>query len=142
MDAFDVGIPAIRLGQYLTRSHVNFSVQHHPKAITAREVAASEHVPAEEFAKSVVVVADARPYLLVIPASEHLELEGLGQRLGLGDTVVQLADETEIARLFPDCAVGAAPPLGNCYGMPVYVDSALAKHDSIVFNAGTHTETM
>ena len=42
-------------------------------------------------------------------------------RLTLGLTHARLAAEEEIARLFPDCEMGAMPPLGNLYGMPVNV---------------------
>jgi Ala-tRNA(Pro) deacylase len=34
------------------------------------------------------------------------------------------------------------PPLGNLYGLPVIADKALAADDEIVFNAGTHTESI
>jgi Ala-tRNA(Pro) deacylase len=56
--------------------------------------------------------------------------------------VVRLAHEAEFDPLFPDCEVGAMPPFGNLYGLPVYVDSDLAKEPTIVFQAGTHRQTM
>ena len=34
------------------------------------------------------------------------------------------------------------PPFGNLYDVPVYVDKALAEDDEIVFQAGTHTDTI
>ena len=34
------------------------------------------------------------------------------------------------------------PPLGNLCGLPVYVDGALACHDMISFNAGTHRDSV
>ena len=34
------------------------------------------------------------------------------------------------------------PPFGNLYDLPVYVDVSLTEDPSIVFQAGTHTETM
>ncbi len=44
----------------------------------------------------------------------------------------------EVAR----CDVGAMPPFGNLYGMPVYVDRTLAEEDEIVFQAGRHDQTI
>ena len=55
---------------------------------------------------------------------------------------MRLATETEIARLFPDCELGAMPPLGNLRGLPVYVDASLASQDIIAFNAGTHRDSV
>jgi Ala-tRNA(Pro) deacylase len=42
--------------------------------------------------------------------------------------------------MFPDCEVGAMPPLGNLYDLKVYVDKSLAADEQIAFNAGTHAE--
>jgi Ala-tRNA(Pro) deacylase len=33
-------------------------------------------------------------------------------------------------------------PFGNLYGVPVYVEETLAEDETIVFRAGTHTDTM
>jgi Ala-tRNA(Pro) deacylase len=55
---------------------------------------------------------------------------------------VRLAGEYEFQHAFPDCDLGAMPPFGNLYGIPVYVDRALADEETIVFNAGTHTDTI
>jgi Ala-tRNA(Pro) deacylase len=53
---------------------------------------------------------------------------------------VHLASEADFRDRFPDCEVGAMPPFGNLYGMPVFVAESLAEDDEIAFNAGTHTE--
>ena len=47
-----------------------------------------------------------------------------------------------MARLFPDCEVGAMPPFGNLYGMSVYVDACLPQAKEIVFQAGNHHEVV
>jgi Ala-tRNA(Pro) deacylase len=51
---------------------------------------------------------------------------------------VRLADESEMAKLFPDVEVGAEPPFGNLYNLPTVVDEHLATDDEIVFQAGDH----
>jgi Ala-tRNA(Pro) deacylase len=53
-----------------------------------------------------------------------------------------LATEQEFAGLFPQCQAGAMPPFGNLYGLSVWVDEGLTADDKIVFNAGTHTDTV
>jgi Ala-tRNA(Pro) deacylase len=44
--------------------------------------------------------------------------------------------------LFPDCELGAMPPLGSLYNLPVFVDESLAADEAIVFNAGTHRDAI
>ena len=34
------------------------------------------------------------------------------------------------------------PPFGNLYDVPVYADKTLVEDETIVFRAGTHTDTM
>lgn len=142
MTVLSAAAPVQRIEHYLRDHDVSFELQHHPARFTARGIAAAEHVPCSQFAKVVIVAADARFFMLVLPASHRLPLEHLGPALGLGETAVQLASEQELATLFPDCTVGAMPPFGNLYGLDVYVDPALAANETITFCAGTHSTTM
>jgi hypothetical protein len=50
--------------------------------------------------------------------------------------------ERDFASIFPDCEIGAMPPFGNLYDLRVYVDRTLTSDQTIVFQAGTHNDTM
>src|SRR3989338_3175292 len=129
-----------RLKQYLDRENVPYQHDVHRTAYTAQEVAAEEHVPGKLVAKTVVVKADAQFAMAVLPASLRLDTAAL--RTALGAKEVRLATEFEFTGLFPDCDVGAMPPFGNLYGLSVYVDESLTEYPEIVFNAGTHQDTI
>ena len=129
-----------KLETYLRDNKIPYQVQHHPLAYTAQDVAASEHIPGKMLAKVVMVVADGKMVMLALPAPKRVDLAKVGATLGAQD--VRLAGEEEFGVLFPDCEVGAMPPFGNLYGLPVCVDQALAEDEVIVFRAGTHTDTM
>jgi Ala-tRNA(Pro) deacylase len=129
-----------RLEGYLRENGVSFEVQHHPRAVTAQEVAATEHVPGKMFAKTVMVLADREMVMLVLPAPYQVDPEKAAEELGAKE--VHLASEERFGDTFPDCEVGAMPPFGNLYGVPVYVDETLAEDETVVFRAGTHTDTM
>lgn len=128
------------VGPYLRERDVAYEIQHHPVAYTAQEVAASEHISGRQVAKVVMVRADGRPAMLVLPAVHQVDLSRAATALGAQD--VRLAQEDEFAALFPDCAVGAMPPFGERYGVPVYVDPSLVEAERIVCPAGTHTDTV
>ena len=134
MDCFE------RLEAYFQANQAPFGTQHHPVAYTARDVATSEHVSGALIAKVVMVVADDKPVMLVLLASRRIDEPLVAAVLGARD--VRLATEDELAGTFPDCEVGAMPPFGNLYGLPVYVDTRLAEDDTIIFQAGSHSETM
>jgi Ala-tRNA(Pro) deacylase len=129
-----------RLENYLHEQYVAFQEQQHPIAFTAQDVAAQEHIPGKQVAKVVIVFAQSRMVMLVLPAPSKVDFNRLEQLLGTKD--VRLADEAELSMAFPDCEVGAMPPFGNLYNLPTYVDASLAEDESIVFPVGTHTETM
>ena len=128
------------LERYLRDMGVPYQTQHHPLAYTAREVAVSEQLPPRLVAKVVIAVVGEAPMMLVLPADARIHLGAVAY---VTDTrAPRLAREDELARWFPDCAVGAMPPFGNLYEMPVYVDHALTKDETMYFQAGTHADTM
>jgi Ala-tRNA(Pro) deacylase len=131
-----------RLEAYLREKGVPYQNQHHARAISAQEVAATEHVPGRMFAKTVMILPDNEEnmVMLVLPAPYHVN--PLKASAALGVSEVQLADEERFADAFPDCEVGAMPPFGNLYEVPVYVHRALGEDETIVFRSGTHTDTM
>lgn len=129
-----------RLQAYLDERHVAYEVQQHRPAFSAQQVAESEHISGKLVAKAVIVIADGKMVMLVVPASVHLDFDRVYAVLQAGEA--RLAREPELSKAFPDCQVGTMPPFGNLYDIPVYVDSHLAEDEHIVFPAGTYTETM
>lgn len=134
-------MPILRkLQEFLEQNQVPYTHTVHPLAYTAREVAAAEHVPAREVAKTVIFLSEHGYGMAVLPGDSVVDLEQL--RLDLALSRLRLATEAELADLFPPCELGAMPPFGNLFGLPVYVDSRLAGEDMITFNAGTHRDVI
>jgi Ala-tRNA(Pro) deacylase len=131
-------LPGLRT--LLEQQQVGYTNHVHPTAYTAREVAQAEHVPMREVAKVVVYFGDNGYAMAVLPADFVVDLSELKAALDLSR--VRLATEKELAELFPDCELGAMPPFGSLFGMPVFVDSSLARQDIIAFNAGTHRDVV
>lgn len=129
-----------RLEKLFSEQGVKFTLTSHPEVYTAQEIAAVEHVSGYTVAKTVAVAADGKLALIVLPAPHRVALDKVKRALGAKE--VRLAREEEFGRVFPDCEVGAMPPFGSLYGVPVYVDRALAQDPQIVFRAGSHRETM
>ena len=129
-----------RLEGYFRENRVKYQLTSHPEVYTAQEVAAVEHVPGIFVAKVVMASVDGTIMALVLPAPHRVDIPRL--KAALGATEARLAREEEFGHLFPDCEVGAMPPFANLYGVPVVVERSLAGDPKIVFNAGTHRETM
>ena len=126
--------------EFLDQERVAYQVVAHEKAFTAQGVAATLHVSGWTFAKTVILkTKDGRLVMAVLAGPHNVNLKAARVVVG---SEVDLAPEAEFAPKFPGCELGAEPPLGNLYGLPVYVDEALSKDPEIVFNAGTHTEAI
>lgn len=127
------------LKEYLSDNGVWFEEQRHSLAYTAQEVANAEHVPGKFVAKVTMAKANGDLIMLVLPAPTRVDLQKVKAMLG---REVRLATEDEFTVTFPDCEVGAMPPFGHLYGVPVYVERRLTDDDYIIFNEGTHTDTL
>jgi Ala-tRNA(Pro) deacylase len=119
---------------------VSYEVYNHPLAYTAQEIAQRQHFSGDEMAKVVILKVDDKLVMAVVPGSQKVHLPTV--RASLGVYEVRLATEDEFISKFPDCEIGAMPPFGNLFGLPVYVDPAVAKDESIYFNAGNHVQTV
>lgn len=127
-----------RLRQFFEIRQIPYNLTTHGPALRASELAQVEHLPAWEVAKTVVVYGDGKFHMIVVPADRQVDLQEVRYALDLRH--VRLATERELTELFPDCELGAMPPVGVLYGLPVYLDSDLANQSMITFAAGTHRE--
>jgi Ala-tRNA(Pro) deacylase len=130
-----------RLQQFLQRERVPYRTVPHQEAYTAQAVATATHVGGRHIAKVVLARDKSGHYLmLVLPASCRADLAALRDVAGTGK--LTLASETEVAALFPDTEVGAEPPFGGLWGLPVYVDRCFARQGEVFFKAGNHHEVV
>jgi Ala-tRNA(Pro) deacylase len=133
-------MPVNRLKEFLDENHVKYVTISHSQAFTAQEIAATAHVPGKHLAKTVMVKLDGDLAMAVLPGPDHLSVTRLREVTGAHE--VELAEEEEFANRFPGCEVGAMPPFGNLWDVPVFVDQRLREDEEIAFNAGSHTELM
>jgi Ala-tRNA(Pro) deacylase len=134
-----MSIPS-QITDFLDGKGVPYRCLTHGQEFTAPRVAESQHVSGKELAKSVLVVVDDSLVMAVVPANERLDLEKLAHLVGASS--FRLARESEFEDRFAPCEVGAEPPLGSLYRIPVWLDASFEDHDTITFNAGTHTDTI
>jgi Ala-tRNA(Pro) deacylase len=129
-----------KMKDYLENHQIRYEVGYHTRVYTAQEKAAAQHVPGKEMAKVVMVKADGKTVMLVLPACYRVDMKKLKDALQCKK--VGMVKEEEFEKLFPDCEIGAMPPFGNLYHLEVWVDQALTEDESIVFQAGSHVETL
>lgn len=129
-----------KLEQELQKSKFWYEVRHHPATMTAEELAQRENVDGRQVAKVVILRENGRYYMMVLPASYFLDLNEA--RRATGHSNLHFASEEELGRIFPDCELGAMPPMGHLYDLPVYVERDLTEDPVIEFNAGSHEDAV
>lgn len=128
------------LKNYLDDNGIKYRAISHSPAYTAQEIASLVHVPGKDLAKTVIVKSEDGYAMVVLPASRKINFDAL--KTVMSKNQVELAKEEEFEKMFPDCELGAMPPFGNLYNMPIYVAKALSEDEEIAFNAGTHTDVI
>ncbi len=133
-------MPTKLLKDFLDTHHIKYMSIDHSPSYTAQEIAAVAHVSGKQLAKTVIVKAGGKLMMIVLPATDHINFADLRDFLGVKD--VDLAREADFKGKFPECEVGAMPPFGNLFDMPVLISSHLIDQDQIAFNAGSHSELL
>jgi Ala-tRNA(Pro) deacylase len=128
------------LRRTLDKEGHDYTECHHHTVFTAKEMAEAEHVSGKLVAKTVAAKADEKTLLLVLPACRKVSLEKLQENLSAKS--VRLLTEKEMATEFPDCEVGAIPPLQHWKEVELWVDSSLEEEKEILFCGGNHTEAI
>jgi Ala-tRNA(Pro) deacylase len=124
----------------LDQLDIKYRVSRHPTAYTAQMLAEIEHVPGRKVIKPVVVQADGEFVMCALPATYRVDLDELKAQLQVTD--VKIVDEPRLTELFPDCELGAAPPIGRMFGMTTLMDESLTADDHVTFQAGTHRDAV
>ena len=125
------------LRTYLQQHEIEYGLIAHPHTGSSMETAEKAHVPGDALAKGILVKCEEGFLLVVLPSDYHINLETLRKLLNQN---VELAAVSEVATLFPDCEVGAVPPIGSAYEIKTIWDnrSCLGQQDVVYFEAGDH----
>ncbi len=109
-----------KLKDYLEKNQVRYEVGFHERVYTSQEIAATLHVPGKEMAKVVMVKADGKMTMLVLPASYRVDTKKLKKVLTCKRLGISKEKDFE----------------------EVWVDQVLTEDEFIVFQAGSHVETL
>jgi len=126
---------AATVEQYLKKHSVDYDLTAHAPTGSSHEVAEASHVREDHVAKAVIVKDSNGFVMIVIPASNWLDMDHLRKELNRD---LHLVTEEELETLFTDCETGAVPPLGPAYGIETLLDESVKSLANVYFEAGDH----
>lgn len=130
------------LTKALDDAGVQYELLHHGRTEDAVAEANALGLAPADVAKTLIARTPDGHLRALVPASERLDLRKLREAVGASKDDVQLATEDEMARDYPEFALGAVPPLGGTHADPVIVDRRLAGREWLVFEAGSHDDSV
>lgn len=133
-------MPVEQLKQYLDSNNVQYVSIEHSVAYTAKEIADRVNLKGDQMAKTVMVNLDGCMSMVVLPSSCRIRWDQFMR--AMGTELVSLACEDEFKDRFPECEVGAMPPFGNLYDIPVYMYEGFDESGDIAFRAGNYHEVI
>lgn len=128
------------VAEHLRARGLAFELVPHAEAYTSIDEARAIGIAADEILKGILVKTGSGYALAVVPGVRRLDMGRV--RDAVGDHHARLATEEELQRDFPDFELGALPPLGSLLGVPAFVDPEIMEHETVVFAAGTQTESV
>ena len=124
------------LQRYLNAHPVPFTLVEHCYAEGSYNTTKAAAIPAKNLVKAVLFRDEDFNYTLaLVPGCNKVLRYTMNQ---IFDRYMELADEEECSRLFPDCLNGAIPPIGQAYGINVIWDDELLDSETLWLQAGDH----
>jgi prolyl-tRNA editing enzyme YbaK/EbsC (Cys-tRNA(Pro) deacylase) len=123
----------------LKNAHVGYQSYEHAHVKTSEEAAAIRNTPLSWGAKAIVLFADDKPIMVVVGGDRKIDLKGFKKLYGIKDLRMATPEQVEQVTTV---TIGAVPPFGHIFSIPLYVDAALRDTDTVVFNAGLHTKSI
>ena len=129
------------LTRVLDDAGAEYELLRHEHTERATAEASALGLPPAEVAKTLIVRTSSGHVRALVPASERIDMRKLRDVVRESKDV-QLATEEEMARDYPEFPLGAVPPLGGAQSDPVIVDRRLVEHEWLVFEAGSHDDSI
>ena len=124
----------------LNERHISYELIPHRRTQSAAAEARAVGVDPAHVAKTLVLTTGDEFVLAVLPGSERIDLRKVGDVLETAD--VELASEQVLAGAFPEYELGAVPPIGGTGRDRVLVDRRVRDANWVVFEAGTHEQSL
>lgn len=124
---------------YLEKNKIKYEEVAHKTVYTAFDLANTLKEKLQNIAKTLVIKADGKHYLIVIPAHYRLDIDKLKKHINAKK--VEICRENAVSRFFK-VKPGAITPFGTLHKVDVVVDKALLKVQKAIFRAGSFNKSL
>mgnify|MGYP001619052844 FL=1 len=90
-------------------------------------------------AKALIMKADKKPIMIVVPGDKKIDTSLFKKLYSIKD--LEMATKEEV-KTISGVEVGAVPPFGNLFKIPLYFDQTIVDNETVFFNAGSHSKSI
>ena len=123
----------------LDKSQIKYQHYEHKPVFTSEDSARIRGTTMHQGAKALVMQADNKVILFVLPADLKADVSKLGELIGVKKLILASKDLVETKT---GLEIGSIPPVGSVMGLKTYTDSRLSENEEIAFNAGRHDRSI
>lgn len=124
------------INKIFEEANIDYEIVEHEPVFTSEEAARIRDSDISRGAKALVLMADKRPILAVVPGDKRADFRKLKKLLGIKD--LRMATPEEVKNV-TGLEIGAIPPVGKAMGLDSYYAEEFLDKDRVAFNAGSHT---
>lgn len=128
-----------KIKQLLNGNNIKYKLFKHKPVFTSEEAAKIRNTDLKQGAKALIMFADDKPIMIVLSANLKVDTKKFKETNKISD--LRMAKPEEVKQV-TNVEIGAVPPFGNIFSIPLYVDRRLGENEQIVFNAGSHTQSI
>lgn len=120
----------------LETNKIEYSQYEHEPVFDSETAAKAIGARLEEGAKALILLGDDKPLMVVVSGVDRVDFRKFKDLSQIRN--LEMATPEEVKRI-SGVEIGAVPPFGNLFDIPLYVDARLEKENEIVFSAGSHS---
>lgn len=124
-----------KIRQLLNKAEVDFEEIKHDPVYTSQQAAEIRDENISDGAKSLVLMGDGEPLLIVVPGDKKVDFKKVKAHLDISD--LRMATPEEVKEI-TGIEVGAIAPVGKAMGLKSYYDNSFMFKENVAFNAGHH----
>ena len=125
-----------KITKYLEAKKLKYKTIKHKTVYTAFDKAATLKVPEKIVGKTLVIRLDRGFAFVLIPANKNLDKNKLKKNCKA--KTINFVKEAWMKKKLKGVKIGAVPPFGAIFKLPIFVDSNFLKNPEIIINSGDY----
>ncbi|KKP60921.1 MAG: Aspartyl-tRNA synthetase [Candidatus Roizmanbacteria bacterium GW2011_GWC2_34_23] len=128
-----------KIKNLLDENKVVYELIEHKPVFTSEDAAKIRGSSLSLGAKALIMNADKKPIMIVVPGNKKVDTSVFKKLYSIKD--LEMAKPEEVKNI-SGVEIGAVPPLGNLFKIPLYFDQTIVDNETVFFNAGSHSKSI